>query len=329
MIFCPDCGSQMPAHSYFCTECGAQLQELPPEVAAIVPSEDQRHIPMPVAEKLVIRIERAPEPSLPFDFQCLEGQYGRLNYVELICPGVYYIGTKLGKARPGFGSEYLVVMEDSPAISSEAKAFCTPLPTIPRAYLCERDYDSKGRHVVEYEAHKYLAEHGVSLPEGESLIEDRLYGMEVCPEYFGEFPVPTETPWGPAIRCDRLWNGLFWLETETAGWVLAIAYPLCSVLFEDTMKLAVQTKSNQEDAVEDPYGYRFYDYRTSCLPLYELMPYDEDTWGQKIDGAALRNAVLKHFPDYGAEDERNSSDLPAEQRIAPVPGAGIDFYPFP
>lgn len=260
-----------------------------------------------------------PVSELPFNFRGLEEQYGRINWAESICPGVYYIGTKFSKERPSFGGEYLVVMDDSPAISQKAKAFCTPLPTIPRVFLCEYDYDSKGRHVVGYEAHKYLAEHGLPLPEEESLEESRAFGMEICPEYFGAFPVPEKTPWGPVLRHDRLWDGLYWLETKQEGWVLAIAYPLCTILFDDTRAFGIQ---------EEKYGYRFYLYRTSCRPLFEMLPYGEDTWGQKIDGAALQNALLENFPDYGAEDDRNSPDLPPEERILPIQGAGTDFYHF-
>ena len=176
--------------------------------------------------------KQMPISELPFNFDGLEPQYGQIKHAELICPGVYFIMTKFNTDRPRFAGEYLVVTEDSPAISPEARNFTTPLPTIPRMFLCEYDYDCKGRHVVEYEAHKYLVEHGLPLPEGESLEEARAFGREVCPEYFGEFPIPEKTPWGPVIRHDRLWNGLYWLETEREGWVLAIAYPLYSGLFE-------------------------------------------------------------------------------------------------
>lgn len=267
-----------------------------------------------------------PVSELPFNFHGLEEQYGQIHYAEAICPGVYYIGTKFNAARPHFGREYLVVTEDSPAISPEARNFTTPLPTIPRVFLCDYEYDSKGRRAVEYEAHKYLVEHGLPLPEDKSLEGDRAFGMEVCPEYFGEFPIPEETPWGTVIRHDRLWNGLYWLETAQEGWVLAIAFPLCSGLFRDTLELAVQVEHGQE---AENYGYRFYTYRTSCRPLFEMLPYDEDTWGQKLDGAALQNALLENFPDYGLEDERNSPDLPMEERILPIPNAGTDFYHFP
>ena len=170
--------------------------------------------------------KQMPISELPFNFDGLEPQYGQIKHAELICPGVYFIMTKFNTDRPRFAGEYLVVTEDSPAISPEARNFTTPLPTIPRMFLCEYDYDCKGRHVVEYEAHKYLVEHGLPLPEGESLEEARAFGREVCPEYFGEFPIPEKTPWGPVIRHDRLTG---WRRSGRAGcWPSLIRFtPSC------------------------------------------------------------------------------------------------------
>ena len=267
--------------------------------------------------------------ALPFNLSSLEGQYGRVRYVEAICPGVYYLATTASTEYLLYGTEYFVVMEDSPAISSKAKSYGTALPTIPRAFLFEYDYASKGRHVVAYEAHKYLAEHGRPLPEGASLTQDRAFGMEICPEYFGEFPVPIETPWGPPVCHDRLWNGLYWLETAEAGWVLAIAYPLCSDLFDDILEFAVLTEYDREKGIDNTCGYRFYTYENSCCPIHELLPYNGDTWGPKINTAALKNALLAFAPVYSGENIRFRDYLPVEQRIYPTPGVGTDFYQFP
>ncbi|GBF71790.1 hypothetical protein LAWASA_4552 [Lawsonibacter asaccharolyticus] len=132
--------------------------------------------------------KQIPVSELPFDFHTVENQYGTIHFAETICPGVYYIGTKGNKISPHFLTEYIAVTEDSPAISSEARAYGVQLPIIPRVYLYDNDYDCKGRHVVEYEAHKYLAEHGLPLPKGYSLDSDKSFGMEVCPEFLASFP---------------------------------------------------------------------------------------------------------------------------------------------
>ena len=164
MLRCPNCKKQMCDTAFFCSECGTRLRELPPEIAALVPPESQRHIPVPVVVKGDSSEKQIPVSELPFDFHTVENQYGTIHFAETICPGVYYIGTKGNKISPHFLTEYIAVTEDSPAISSEARAYGVQLPIIPRVYLYDNDYDCKGRHVVEYEAHKYLAEHGLPLP---------------------------------------------------------------------------------------------------------------------------------------------------------------------
>ena len=135
--------------------------------------------------------KQIPASDLPF---CLPPSYGTITHAEMICPGVYYVAASLHDARPCFPREYYVVTAGSPAVSSEALSYCTPLDAVPSAYICLLDYDDKGRHVVAYEVYKYMADHGIPLPCGESLTSTRVFGMEVCPEYFGAFPVPEETP---------------------------------------------------------------------------------------------------------------------------------------
>ena len=157
----------------------------------------------------------AVESDLPFQFSAdAKKQYGKIRYAEKLGPGVYFITTSRDHSW-SLGGEYLVVTSDSPAISDKAHAYGTPLPTNPITYLYSyNDYFDKGRWVVEYELHKYCLEHGIPLPKGESLQNDIARGMEVCPEYFGEFPIPAETPWGAPIQADKVGNGVFWLKTE-------------------------------------------------------------------------------------------------------------------
>ena len=269
-----------------------------------------------------------PISELPFSFNGLEAEYGTIHYAERICPGVYYISAATSMIRPYIGSEYYVVTEDSPAISPSARAYGTPLPANPKLLLYHMDdcFD-KGRHVVGYEVHKYLVEHGCPLPENESLLADQVWGREVCPEYFGEFPIPEETPWGIPVRHEKVWNGLYWLETESMGWVLAIAYPYCEDLYDQTKALAALTRYDLENGIENTYGYRFYPYALSPLPLFELWAYAQETWGGQINYAALKNVILETFPDYAKERYKGSA-LTEDVMIQPSPGAGIEFYHF-
>lgn len=266
--------------------------------------------------------------ALPFNFNGLEDQYGNIAWAEAFCPGVYYIGTEGGKENPSGCAEYLVVTDDSPVISGEARSYGKRMPMIPTVYLYDYEYSCKGRHVVEYEAYKYLTEQGLPLPDDRVLGEIKSFGIEVCPEYFGEFSIPTETPWGLPLRHDRLWNGLFWLETKEIGWVLAIAYPLCSDLWNDTLELGVLNKYDRENGIENTFGYRFYTCESSCLPIYEMIDCEAETWGPKIDMAALQNAVRKFFPAYGTGDGRNGPKFESGEEIQLTQGVGTEFYHF-
>lgn len=133
--------------------------------------------------------------------------------------------------------------------------------------------NSKGCHIIAYEVYKYLAERNLPLSEGDSLEEERMWGMEVCPEYFGEFPVPTETPWGVPAQHERLWNGLYWLKTEQAGWGLAIAYPLWDGLSDLAIDLGELTDYDRQHGIDNTFGYRFYRYTASCIPIYKKVRY--------------------------------------------------------
>lgn len=271
---------------------------------------------------------KIPAADLPFNFEGYEDQYGSIKFGEAIGPGIYYTVTKLPHS---FCGEYIVAAEDSPAVSSRAKSYGKLLSTTPPVLLCELEYFDKGRWVVIYEAYKYMTEHGIPLPEGESLWEIELRGMEVCPEYFGEFPVPTNTPWGPPAQHIRLWNGLDWLKIENGDWVLAVAYPLCDDLHTKTQNWGLLLKEDEDGLKErcNIFSCRFYPYGLSSLALFELLECPDQPWESEINKAALHNMILERFPGYVAEQEKNNPDLPAELKILETPGVGTKFYPLP
>ena len=269
-----------------------------------------------------------PATELPFNFRGVENQYGSLRDGEMICPGVYYVTTAPCIASPYSCGEYIVVIEGSPAIPFRALAYGTALSTTPKLWLYHvGDYFDKGQHVVVYEAHRYLVEHGLPLPDSYSLPDDKATGMEVCPEYFGEYPVPTDTPWGRPIRHNRLWNGLCWLKTKQAGWVLAVGYSLCSDLPDNVTASGMLTEDDRKRGINNTCGYRFYTYESSCIPIFWLLDYAKDTWAQKTNRAALENAILAFFPRYA--DAYNNLQPSETYRIKPTPDVGTDFYPFP
>ena len=266
--------------------------------------------------------------ELSFQFPAaVEKQYGKIHDAEDLGAGVYYISTYLPEDRYA-GGEYLLVTADSPAISDAAHAYGTWLPTNPVTYLysCE-DYFEKGRWVVSYELHKYLTDHGIPLPEGESLQNDVARGMEVCPEYFGEFPIPTETPWGAPVQADKVGNGVFWLKTEQEGWVLSVACPVYDDINLDVQKRSLTMQVGLTKWAGNTCPYQFYPYCASCLPLLELIEFTNPGWAGKFSMPAIKNAILESFPEYAEWYNQNTSSK--KEEIIYTADVGTVFYRFP
>lgn len=272
-----------------------------------------------------------PISDLPFNVHAFESRYGKIRSAEKLCPGVFRILTVPIPLDQFICSDLFVVMADSPAIPLTAKSYGIPLESSPEVLVvyCNADYFDKSRWVMTYEIDKYLVDHNFPLPDGESLLEVRVRGMEVCPEYFGEFPVPTETPWGPPLRHDRLANGVFWLKTADAGWVLALAYPICDDLLAKTVETAALNPYDLENGIDNTCGFRFFRYEQSCIPLFELLNCTRQPWSGRINSAALKNTILASFPDYAQEYNQNCIEARQPAELQHTPDAGTCFYSFP
>ena len=264
--------------------------------------------------------------ELPFNIETVDNTYGNICSAEELGPGVYYIATSTA-ANCNFTNEYLVVMASSPAISSEAHKYGKLLPESPPVYIySHNDYYDKGRHVVYYELHKYLMEHHIPLPETTSLQDDIESGIEVCPEYFGDFPIPANTPWGAAIRSELLLNGVLWLKTDKVGWVLAVCCPILSGLSDEAQKISEICMCEQANSHGHTSRYGFYMYRDSCLPIFELLSYYNYPLAGKVNSAALRNALLRYYPSIASAYNRDILD--EKEKISFSPEIGTDFYFF-
>ena len=266
--------------------------------------------------------------ELSFQFPAaVEKQYGKIHDAEDLGAGVYYISTYLPEDRYA-GGEYFLVTADSPAISDAAHAYGILLPTNPVTYLysCE-DYFEKGRWVVSYELHKYLTDQGIPLPDGESLQNDVARGMEVCPEHFGEFPIPTETPWGAPVQADKVGNGVFWLKTEQEGWVLSVACPVYDDINLDVQKRSLTMQVGLTKWAGNTCPYQFYPYCASCLLLLELIEFTNPGWAGKFSMPAIKNAILESFPEYAEWYNQNTSSQ--KEEIIYTADVGTVFYRFP
>ena len=232
--------------------------------------------------------------DLPFYTDWDEDCWGGILHAESVCPGVYYLSARQ-EGMP-FGREYYAVLGDAEAISREARTYGAALAEGSGVRLYEAGPQGSGWEIIEYEVKKYRLAHGEEPRENDTLHGSAVYGMELYPRYFGEYPVPFATPMGFTCRHKRIDNGVCWIETDRQEQCLAVAYLYCDELSEFARKLAVPLEK-EEDPVRT-LGPLFFPREVYCIPLFELMEHRK--WDKVIDRAALMNAVWNQFPEYAA-----------------------------
>lgn len=271
--------------------------------------------------------------------ESLAHDLGEIYRWEEECPGVYYLAV-IPNAETA--EEYYIVLEDAP-ISQEARAMGRPLKSSSaRAYLLDSE---DGSHAaVKYEVLRYLTLQGLPLPEGSSLGEAALFGMERRPDYFGAYPVPFLTPWGLTLRHRPLDNGIYWIETERCVEILAVCHPACEELSEGLPELGRTLEAEGE------MGYLYFPKEAACVAIWELLRIrSELTASGLIRRPELMNAIWEHQPGYalgynaqeqaglhdalglllyalGVEDRELKGSL--EYMIAVTEGVGTDYIGF-
>ena len=195
----------------------------------------------------------------------LAQELGEITRCETECPGIYYLMVQPVEdiATP----EYYVIFEDSLA-SQELRAMGRRLECVP-AWVYPLDMGDGLDHVIEYEVLRYKTMHGLPIPDGTSL--RTLYGMELCPEYFGTYPVPFRTPWGCTLRHRPLDAGVYWIETDRCVQVLAVCNPVWEVELSEWL-----WELGKAEGPEDKLGYHL---------LFSDTPYH--TFGQIAMGLVV------------------------------------------
>lgn len=156
--------------------------------------------------------ENSEPDRIPFCLYDIEREYGPIEQAELKCPGIYHL-----RAAPPPGRQanirLYIVTEDAP-VTEEARQYGKPVPGHPE--LCLFVYESPDFHwkVIEYEILRYRTKNKLPLGKFDDLHTAAVYGMEVCPAYFGSYPVPAVTPWGYTARHSTIHNGVYWIETD-------------------------------------------------------------------------------------------------------------------
>lgn len=169
---------------------------------------------------------------------------------------------------------------------------------------------------VEYEVLRYKTKRGLPLPEGKTLQEAALYGMELLPNYFGAFPVPSLTPWGRTLRHCPLDNGVYWVETEQCVEVLAVCWPIWETELPDGL-VAADQRLEQEGG----HGCLYFLRQTACTVIFELLqtrPALVNTG--LIHRAELMNDVWNYQPRYALScnvQEQMGLKTPPVCRYAP------------
>lgn len=226
----------------------------------------------------------------------LGSELGEIQRCERLCPGIYYVCVQPNPDHGRFCSEYYIVLENAP-IPREAMLLGKPLQKVDGLYY-ELGTEEGSRTVVEYELCKYAIDHGLSLPEGMTLQEAAVNGMELCPQYFGMFPVPSLTPWGRTLRYKVLENGIAWIETDQCVETLALCNPIWSTeLSVRAREYGQQVEGCQEDDLAD----LFFSRPASSTAIFELL-LKRSEWAASglIRRPELMNAIWEFSPQYAA-----------------------------
>lgn len=278
----------------------------------------------------------------------LNYKLGQVLDWEELCPGVYSLGVLLDPDSEYSCGEFYLVLEGAP-ISQEARALGRPLQGT-SAMLYPIDPPDEGAWTaIMYELCKNQLAHGISSLEGWSLKDAAMEGMELCPTYFGSFPVPPRTPWGWTLRHKALDNGIYWMETDQCTEVLAVCQPIWSSEFSDGVTQTGRKLLHEDVDADKELSYLFFDRNVSCIAVFELLKVRPEwlTTGL-IRKAELMNAIWQNAPAYataynteeqaGLHDglgillqmlgEDSEPQGTVEHMISLNPSAGTDFIGF-
>lgn len=229
----------------------------------------------------------------------LNHELGQIQDWEELCPGVYYLSVLPHPDNKSPCSEYYLVLDGAP-ISQEARALGKSLPDTSALLYPIDPPDEAAWTAIMYELCRNGLAQGIQPLDGWSLVDAAMEGMELCPSYFGSFPVPPRTPWGWTLRHRALDNGIYWIETSQSQTVLAVCHPIWSTELSDGVVRTGKTLAHDENG-DTEFSYLFFDYETSCTAIFELLKVRPEwlTTGL-IRKAELMNAIWKYAPMYAA-----------------------------
>lgn len=279
-----------------------------------------------------IEEEYLPPEKLPFD---LTREIGAVKSVQEFVPGVYYLSAQ----KENCAAENFYVVMECAVIFSAVSGYGQPHSGL-RVYALNED--AGGWRIVEYELSKCRMSHNRELITEETEREFHrvaLFAAGYHPEYFGEYPVPTQTPGGYTLCHRKLENGVYWLETSRCEEMLAVCYPIWNTEFTSIARVAGKpAECDYKQGFGTAMGSLFYSRRTCCVAFYELLRTRPAWEGTVVDKPALMNAIWKDCPKYAVmlpqlnEDELENylsrSKAEQDEVIGMYPEAGEDFLLF-
>lgn len=234
------------------------------------------------------------ESTFPYPY--IVDDLGEILATEELCPGAYYVSARSEISM--LPEEYYIVDTQSEIISAQAKAYGKHLPHHPELLSYLLGTSGSGNMVLLYEAQLYRVRHQLSLPKGESLLATAVFGREENPEYFGDFPAPTQTPFGTVVRSRQIIPGVFALVTDTGAKAVSVCYPIWDGdLTVSTTKLGQQMEYDRIHGIHNIFGNLFFTEENACLALFEIS-LNHNLESNVVSLTATQNAVFQAFPEY-------------------------------
>lgn len=244
--------------------------------------------------------------KLPFDLRDCREELGLIKSAVFKCPGIYLLHMFATEERYT-GLDVYVVTKEAP-IPAEARDYGQSLPSHPELLLYPDEGEDFAYKIIEYEITKFYVKNNIPIKASENLHSRSLFGMEVCPGYFGTYPAPAITPWGYTTRYKTLIPGVFWIETDQCQTALAMSQAMRDDISEEVLSLSVLTPFDREHGIDKTMGYYFFQEKNMCLVIFELMLFNCNCKWDQIDKAALMNAIWSKFPEYAVAYNRREQE---------------------
>lgn len=237
--------------------------------------------------------------KLPFNLKDCRETIGLIKSAVMKCPGIYFL-KMYAKSENFTGLGFYVVTKDAD-IPTEARSYGQTLPTHPDLLVYQYEGKDYSYKVIEYEILKFYVKNDLPYREYGDIHSFALFGMEVCPNYFGTFLVPSLTPWGYTTRYKIILPGAFWIETEQCKTTVAVSYVMRDDFSDEVFDLAKLTQFDAEHGLDETMGYFFFQENDICLIVFELLCFEENIRKEIIDIPALMNAIWNHHPEYAIQ----------------------------